>query len=801
MPRRKKINIKPIFVSFNQGEAPSPHILDLEKLLNPTLPENKWQPSPLESLLSEPLKQLRPKVAETGKNLPKIKLPFFRLSFESPLHRPFRVKKDIRTKSWLPALKLPNFKFPFPQLSSKITSFKIHLPTFNNPFQLATQPYFHPAWPKAIAGFAIVALILVLPLKVFSSYYTLKDTEKNIVASGTEAFDHLNSGKEALEKGDLILATSELQQAINIFSQTQNELNSVNPIWRSLLSCTPIIGEKIKNGERLMLAGTNLTLASLPLISLFNSQETNFNLLRIKTNLEEIIPRLNQTNQYLMAVDLNFIPENRQKDFQKIRQTISLLSLDLQKVQSLVKNLDQILGENQEKTYLLVFQNNNEMRPTGGFLGSFAEVHIKNGKITKLDIPGEGSYQLQGYLKVAMIPPAPLQILKNKWEFQDANWFADFPTSAKKIAWFYEKSGGPTVDGVIALDTQILIDFLQLVGPVELPQFKKTLGTENAISELQKQIEFEYDKTQNRPKQIITELAPLLINKLFSEKTQLLPILTALNRNLNQKHLQIFLADKNLEQEIISQGWGGEVRDNHQGDYLLVVNSNVGGDKTDSVIQQIISHQTKIENDGSMIDEVQIKRIHQGPNGNPYTDRQNVDYIRFYVPKGSQLLTAKGFSWPEEKHFRVPEKWYKIDEDLSQTEKNKSIDSRNGTIITEEFGKTVFGNWVLTKPGQETNISISYRLPYKLTSNNPSKLQGWLKKIFQDKQNFISYSLLAQKQAGTLADQFYHTITWPENWKPLWADPENLTWQDNQSILKTALSEDKFIGLVFENQQ
>jgi len=334
---------------------------------------------------------------------------------------------------------------------------------------------------------------------------------------------------------------------------------------------------------------------------------------------------------------------------------------------------------------------------------------------------------------------------------------------------------------------------------VVLPQFQKTLEAENVITELQKQIEFDYDKTQNQPKQIISELAPLLINKLFSDKTQLLPLLTTVNRNLNQKHLQIYLTDKNLEKEIIAQGWGGEIKDDRQGDYLLVVNSNVGGDKTDSVIQQIISHQTKIENDGSIVDQVQIKRIHQGPNENPYTDRQNVDYIRFYVPKGSQLLTAEGFSWPEEKHFRVPEKWYKIDEDLSQIEKKQSIDSRNGTIITEEFDKTVFGNWVLTKPGQETNISISYRLPFSLTPANPSKLQGWLKKIFQNKQDFLSYSLLAQKQAGTLADKFFHTTIWPENWKPLWADPESLTWQDNQSTFKTALAEDKFIGLVFEN--
>ncbi len=807
MPRgRKKINLGPsakppkvVLVSFYKEATASFHVLNLPEKLNPPLPVNGWQPSALDSLLSQPLKQIIPAKNKPALILPKIQLPSFHLNFTPKKLLVFLSEKQKnKTHRWkIPQISLPQwnvFKTKKRQNQKQAVGLKIKYAP------VPSTSFFVPAWHRALASFVVVAIILILPFKVFSAYYTLKGTQTNLISSGTEAFTHLNLGKDYLEKGNLVGATDELQQSLNIFTKAQNELNNINPIWRSLLSATPVIGEKIKNGERLILAGSNLTLAGLPLVYLFNNQDSEISLLKIKSTLEEIIPRIQDTNRYLMAIDPNFIPQDKRDDFQKVRQTIFLLSSDLQKIQSLVKNLDNLLGADESKTYLIVFQNNNEMRPTGGFIGSYAELKIDNGKITKFDIPGEGSYKLQGSLKIAVLSPAPLQILKSKWEFQDANWFADFPTSAKKIDWFYEKSGGPTIDGVIALDTSVLTDLLPLAGPLDLPQYNKTLTSENAVSEIQKQVEVDYDKTQNQPKQILSDLAPLLLNKLTTNKTDLLPLLTILNRNLNEKHIQIFLKDPSLEKDILSQGWGGEMKDNPKGDFLMVVNSNVGADKTDEVITQTINHDTKIENDGSIIDTVTVKRTHNGPDSNPYTNRQNVDYIRFYVPFGSQLLEAKSFGWPEEKHFKIPEKWYKIDDDLNKIQQNQTIDERNGTIITQEFDKTVFGNWILTKPGQQSEITLTYRLPLRLVPPPISNWQAWLQKMFKEKQNLLSYSLLVQKQPGTTADQFSQHTIWPEFWKPLWTDPDNLAWQDNELSYQTDLKEDRFLGLIFENQ-
>lgn len=813
MPRgRKKIDLQPttklpkvVNISFVNESISSPHVLNLQEKMQPAKPENTWQPTPLQALLSEPLKELQPAKKVVQIELPRVSLPSFSLNsaFQNRISTIKIPKQKAKTRNFawpkfkLPKISTPHWHFNLP---------KIKFPTLNLPrFSQFTNPEpisyssFIPAWHKALAGFAALAIIFILPFKAYSAYYSLKNTQNDLIFTGTEAFGHLSSGKDALQKGDLTSATNELQQSLNIFTKAQNELNSINPVWRSLLSIVPVVGEKVKNGERLMLAGSNLTLAGLPLVYLFNNQDAEISLPKIKSTLNEIIPRIEQTNQYLMAIDPNFIPEDKRENFQKVRQTIFLLSTDLKKMDALIQNLDSILGANETKTYLIVFQNNNEIRATGGFLGSYAELKIKDGKIVKLDIPGEGSYKLAGNLKVAVLPPPPVQFLKRKWEFQDSNWFADFPTSAKKMAWFYEKSGGPTVDGVIALDTQVLIDLLNIGGSFELPQYQKTLTAANAISEIQQEVEFDYDKTKNQPKQIISDLAPLLLNKLLTDKSLLLPVLTSFNRNLTQRHIQFYLSDPILEQNIISQGWGGEIKNNQEGDFLMVVNSNVGADKNDGVITQTINHKTKINDDGSLINTVTVVRTHNGATAGPYTNLQNKDYIRFYVPLGSELLDTQGFEWPDESLFQVPEKWYKIDTDLEKIEKTQIIDSNNGTIITKESNKTVFGNWILTNPGQTSTVSITYRLPYQLTPPQKTDWQDWLQKIFKEKQDLLSYSLLIQKQAGTIADNFIHQTIWPESWKLLWTNPDNLTWENNISTYKTDLQEDSFLGLIFEN--
>jgi len=132
--------------------------------------------------------------------------------------------------------------------------------------------------------------------------------------------------------------------------------------------------------------------------------------------------------------------------------------------------------------YLILFQNNNELRSSGGFIGSFAEVEVKGGRPGSIDF-GTNIYKLDEPFaaQVVVPPPAPLlRITGGRWTLRDSNWAADFPQAAEQILWFYEREWGMAgketrLDGVIALTTTVIEELLRLTDPIEMPAYTTTL--------------------------------------------------------------------------------------------------------------------------------------------------------------------------------------------------------------------------------------------------------------------------------------------------------------------------------------
>src|SRR3989338_7466370 len=136
---------------------------------------------------------------------------------------------------------------------------------------------------------------------------------------------------------------------------------------------------------------------------------------------------------------------------------------------------------------------------------------------------------------------------------------------------------------------------------------------------------------------------------------------------------------------------------NDRQDYLMVVHTNLGGGKSDASIEETIEQEAVIAADGSVIDTVTLKRVHTGRPGELFYGDANLDYVRLYVPAGSELLAAGGFTYPTEESFLVADEWFKDDEDLTRYEEERGVHVQSGTRLTREFGKTVFGNWIVTK--------------------------------------------------------------------------------------------------------
>ena len=154
-----------------------------------------------------------------------------------------------------------------------------------------------------------------------------------------------------------------------------------------------------------------------------------------------------------------------------------------------------------------------------------------------------------------------------------------------------------------------------------------------------------------------------------------------------------------------------------------------------------------------------------------------------YVPLGSELISASGFSWPDEKVFRVPEPWTTKDETLKAVEKEIAIDPHSGTRVTAEFGKTAFGNWLITDPGATNRLQFTYRLPFKAFSDTTENSTPLWEKLLT--KTTAPYQLVVQRQSGANST-FDSQIIFPSGWHHSWTDGENVVAATNGAQINSA---------------
>jgi len=645
-------------------------------------------------------------------------------------------------------------------------------------------------------GAVVIFLLIAIPFPAVGYYQKLKTDGARVVSESTNAFLALQSSTVAALQSNFEQAQTDLNLALESFGNAQSILEKEHNALVYVMSVLPIVGREVESRQHLLLAGHHLALGNTYLVKGIRDSGADIQMPMtdklniLSAHLRSAIPQYEEALQDLSQVGEASVPVEFQQSFYDFKILFSAFVDDMKDLRRLAQSIDKLLGSEQPRRYLVIFQNPAEIRPTGGFMGSFGLLDIQKGRITNFEIPGGGTYDVQGQLDVFIKPPLPLQLVNKRWEFQDSNWFPDFPTAAEKMAWFYQHGRNTTVDGVIAVNASVLERLLGVLGPLVSDKFGLELSSSDALSKIQKQVEVDYDREENRPKEIIGELAQQILNR-----TQELNSLSAvrlaaeLNEALSQKEILVYLRDGECQTVGFDDfGWTGSVEQtkNNQ-DYLLAINANVGGNKTDARVTQTIEHQAVMQDDGTMIDSVVITRENNSREGEEFYGGNNIDYLRVYVPQGSELIDAGGFNYPPEGMFKVPEHWYQIDADLTRVEKEKGIQTKTGTRITSEFNKTVFGNWVITPPGEKSIVYFTYKLPFRVSTNDASK-------------DYSSYSLLVQKQSG-VDGKFATRIIYPQGWQPVWGTSKDLDLASNGAEYNGELDSDKALGVVMERKR
>lgn len=654
-----------------------------------------------------------------------------------------------------------------------------------------------------------VSISIATVLLFFGATYVsdVKATSERVALHAAHAFEKLQSSTAAALRADAPSAQADLADALAAFADADALVETEHTMLQTVATALPIVGPQVEGRKTLLQAGQHIALGNSYVIrgvqAVQNDTLTQTDRLEVvRDHLRAAQPQYAQAVEEFARVPSSVIPTTQQQAFREFQLLFTTFVQDMDELSDLMDALAMMLGTSDFKRYLVVFQNERELRPTGGFIGSFAVCDVQKGKFLGCEIPGGGSYDLKGQLSQYVIPPEPLQLVNGRWEFQDSNWWPDFPASAQKMMWFYENSRDTTVDGVIAINADMLERFLSLVGPVVNEEFAVALHADTALNTIQEKVELDYDREENKPKAIIGSLAEQFVAQINTFRPQdFMALVSLLHEGANKKDVQLYLADANVQRTFSQFGWTGEVLQTTAGqDYLQVVSANIAGQKSDERMVQGIQHDALIQEDGSVIARTTITKEHTGRPGEQFYGGPNISYMRVYVPKGAVLLDASGFTYPPEDAFKVPETWYKQDSDIQRYEHNEEIHLESGTRVTEQFGKTVFGNWMVTLPGETQTITFTYQLPFRMTLPQADSAPWYDDLLGKDEKEGARYTLVAQSQSGIDAT-FSSRVTFPAAWSPTWQSRTDIDLDAHAASLETILDHDVIMGIVVQRDK
>lgn len=396
-----------------------------------------------------------------------------------------------------------------------------------------------------------------------------------------------------------------------------------------------------------------------------------------------------------------------------------------------------LLGAGTPRAYLLLVQNEDELRATGGFISGAARLTLQDGKVVELSF--EDSYAVDDLRRPYPPPPQPLRdfMAAEQLLFRDSNWSPDFPTSAEVALTLYAMGKGLEADGVVALDQRAIAMMVGALGTLQVEGWPQPITGKNVLAAAREAWEPKAGITEEwweHRKDFMAALFRAAMRRLEDEPEQVdWPALAqALWQALRERHLMIYVREAGPAEWLYAQGWDGALRD-VPGDYLMVLDTNMGFNKVNAVVQQSLEYLVDLSHPEEPRAYLQVRHTHpmQGWQGvcrqearydatyEEMTRRCYWNYLRVLAPRGSELIEGLGHPIPAEALLR-----------------GQPYDGK--ITAYEEDGKQVFAALMLLAPGQTLDTRLVYRLPADILQAGRT-------------DNSRAYSLTIQKQPGTEA--------------------------------------------------
>ncbi len=644
--------------------------------------------------------------------------------------------------------------------------------------------------PKYLGNLLKVSFIgffIIFFLNTINVYYSGKTLQDNISGSAFEGYNLLVSGGKDATKIQFNAAEDSFESALESFQSAEEELWFINQdvtFYSDKESVANTVKNLLEGGQHFAAAGSYFLEAleefnKLPLYFVANNNPS----IKQKPSLsnalttglshtEKAIEEISKASEKIQSVNENILPPDIRHKVVFAKDKINEISGILNTTSEHFPAILKLLGDKTPHTYLVLFQNNDELRPTGGFIGSYALIDINDGQITKLET--HDSYELDGSYTAIIEPPAEFKEFTNNWRFRDSNYWPDFPLSAQKARWFLQKQGGPTADTVIAINQGLLEDLLEITGPVQVGRFGE-LTSENYRLLLSYVIESKAFGPED-PKHILKVFVPAFQEAILKEE-YIGPVSSKLFKAIQQKHIMVYSSDEDVQALFDALAISGR---SHQPaekeDFLSVINISTGGTKTDRYINENIIHETHINSLGEVINQVTVKKTHQWNedlyaqwletlNEYGFSDinqetiyilgrGRNRSNIRIYVPKDVRLIDAS----------------------------NEEIELRYDADLKKHY----FYTTMEINPGESDKFWIKYKMPFRLDLEDPAD----------------TYKLIIEKQPGSKGSIFTKTVTSDEDVYNLGIYPNDGIRIDgtDRIIYATNLVYDRYFSAVFAKE-
>ncbi|MBX3013391.1 MAG: DUF4012 domain-containing protein [Caldilineaceae bacterium] len=579
-----------------------------------------------------------------------------------------------------------------------------------------------------------ILLCIVLYKAVRTAFYL-----QNAYRAGTQFTQFLRND---LNEQGIAVAQSFLQESATAVAQAEQEMRFFRPALQQA-RLLPWIGPSLAAIPPLFEAGSELAQIAVIAYPAFQPvlltprgrspiAQLPAALAAAEPQLAEINARTERVTALLQTIrpsELNFGLQEAVADLQG---AVALITPSLR----LGTYLPELLGIGQARTYLVLAQNNHELRATGGFITAIGRVTVMDGHVIGLDFVDSYDPLISRTDLALPSAPKPVQRFMNIdiMLLRDSNWSPDLPTTAQIARTIYTQQTGRTIDGVITVDLHAVESIVSALEPLILPGVDEPLTSATVVERIKQfwasPLESEASLASGQAewwkqrKDFIPLLARSAITRIQQGNFDKLRMIGAVQQTLDTRSLQVWLANVAAAQELARLGWDGALKPPSSGDFLALVDTNFGYNKVDAVLQRTLQYQVEWPQGAGQpgIATVAITYRHpyerpgyvcdQRPHyENSYEEmmvRCYYDYVRVFAPGGSELLGSSGLM-------------------------QETVSSERG-----EGGAQLFSGYFILAPGDETMVVFQYRLPPAIQPEG--------------------YALLVRRQAGTGPLPFSATI-------------------------------------------